>query len=235
MQRQSYSCLLIVRLRDLDDLTVQKPGHPPYLAAGIPWFFTLFGRDSLVAGMMSSIVGTSRLNGALSELARLQAVRVDNWRDAEPGKLAHEIRIGELTQTGSVPFSPYYGAHDVPALYCIALWNSWRWSGDKEAMEKYLPTALAALEWCRLLGDRDGDGLLEYATRSEKGYFNQSWKDSGEAIVHQDGSLPRLPIATVELQGYYYAALFAMAEMVSVQGDLAEARRLMERASMLRT
>ena len=221
-------------VRDLDDLTVERENQPQYLAAGVPWFLTLFGRDALVASIMSSFSGTARLNGALSALIPLQARERDDWRDAEPGKLPHEVRVGELTTMGALPFSPYYGGHDIPALYCLGLWNSWRWNGDRSFLKKHLPTAQRALHWCETLGDRDGDGFLEYGTRSQQGYRNQSWKDSGDAIVHVDGSFPKLPVATVELQGYYYAALHAMSELLAVVEEHAEAARLKELAFKLR-
>ncbi|MDQ3867823.1 MAG: amylo-alpha-1,6-glucosidase, partial [Actinomycetota bacterium] len=168
--------------------------------------------------------------GALKRLAQLQATELDDWRDAEPGKLPHEVRRGELAHLGRIPHTPYYGTHDAPSLYCLALWSTWRWTGERALLATHMTTARAALRWCVELGDRDGDGLQEYATRSERGYYNQSWKDAGDAIVHEDGRLAELPLAPVELQGYLYAAYLAMAELEEASGKAAEAERLRVRA-----
>jgi glycogen debranching enzyme len=219
---------------DLYALAVSQPPHPPYLAAGVPWFLTLFGRDPLVAALMAGLVGAWPARGALAALGPLQATGRDDWRDAEPGKLPHEVRRGELASRGLIPHSPYYGTHDAPALYCLALWHAWRWTGDSGLLGAYLGTARAAMRWCDELGDRDGDGLQEYATRSPLGYDNQGWKDAGDAIVHEDGRLAEPPLATVELQGYLFAARLAMAELLVEQGELAEAERMRRAATALR-
>jgi glycogen debranching enzyme len=219
---------------DLAALAVAEGEEAAYVAAGIPWFMTLFGRDSLTVGLMVGLLGEWPTVGALRAVGRLQAKERDDWRDAEPGKLPHEIRHGELASMRLIPHTPYYGAHDVPSLYCLALWNAWRWSGDRKLIEAHLETAMRGLRWCEELGDRDGDGLQEYATRSRSGYFNQSWKDAGDAILHEDGALPSLPIATVELQGYLFAARLAMAEILEEIGDPDEADRQRRSASELR-
>jgi len=106
-----------------------------------------------------------------------------------------------------------------PALYCLTLWHTWRWTGDDKLLKAHLETAKAAIRWCDERGDRDRDGLLEYETRSPKGYRNQSWKDAGDAVVHADGRQANLPLATVELQGYLFAAHLAMAELLAAQGE----------------
>ena len=122
-----------------------------------------------------------------------------------------------------IPHAPYYGTHDAPALYCLTLWNAWRWTGDDSLLDAHLETAERALHWCDELGDRDGDGLQEYATRSQLGYYNQSWKDAADAILDPTGGPAKLPIATIELQGYLYAARLAMAELYEHVGNDAEA------------
>ncbi len=153
----------------------------------------------------------------------------------EPGKLPHEARRGELAMRNAIPFSPaYYGTHDAPALYCLTLWHAWRWTGDDQLLAAHLEAAKAAMRWCDEHGDRDGDGLLEYETRSPKGYRNQSWKDAEDAVVHADGRQADLPLATVELQGYLFAAQVAMAELLAAQGEQAEAERLRQAAHKLR-
>ncbi|HEY7628080.1 MAG TPA: glycogen debranching N-terminal domain-containing protein [Ilumatobacteraceae bacterium] len=190
-----------------------------YVAAGVPWFLALFGRDTLMTSLMTGLIGTKTARGSLRALAALQAEAVDDWRDAEPGKLPHELRRGELAHRHLIPHSPYYGSHETQALYCLALWNVWRWTGDRAVLDEHFGTARAALRWCDERGDRDGDGLQEYGTRSRDGYRNQGWKDASDAIVTADGQPGSLPLATVELQGYLYAARLAMAELFEECGD----------------
>jgi len=218
---------------DLRGLAMRGSTDKLFIAAGVPWFMTLFGRDTLITGLMSGLDGSWSTRGALSELGERLAQSFDSFRDAEPGKLPHEVRTGELAREGSIPHAAYYGTHDAPSLYCLALWNSWRFTGDSELLRGHLDTARAALKWCDELGDRDVDELQEYGTRSREGYFNQSWKDAGDAILHADGSLPELPLATVELQGYLFAARLAMAELVEACGEHGEAEELRQKALRL--
>jgi glycogen debranching enzyme len=215
---------------DLEALAVPQDGGAAYVAAGVPWFYTLFGRDSLLPPLMAGLTGVSAARGALTALGALQARERDDWRDAEPGKLPHELRRGELAHLGLIPHTPYYGTHDAPALYCLALWHAWRWTGDRTLLDAHLETARSALRWCDERGDRDGDGLQEYETRSRNGYYNQSWKDSGDAVVHENGDLAEAPLATVELQGYLYAARLAMAELLEATGEDVAAERLRAQA-----
>lgn len=219
---------------DLHALAIADGNGRTHVAGGAPWFLTLFGRDTLVTGLMAGMDGPWIMEGALAALGEQQARARDDWRDAEPGKILHEIRSDELTRRGELPYSPYFGTHDAPSLYCLALWNAWRWSGKQAVLDAHLETALRALRWCAEYGDRDGDGLQEYATRSTRGYRNQSWKDAGDAVVHADGSQAEPPIATVELQGYLYAARLAMADMLSARGRSGEAEDLRQAASELR-
>ncbi len=218
---------------DLHALAVEN-GETPFVSAGVPWFMCLFGRDTLVSALMTGVLGAWPARGALAALAPLQATTRDDWRDGEPGKLPHELRRGELAFRKVIPHTPYYGTHDAPSLYCLTLWNAWRWTGDESLIEAHRETALRALQWCDELGDRDGDGLQEYATRSDLGYYNQSWKDAGDAILEPTGGLAKLPLATIELQGYLYAARLAMAELHEHAGDHAEALRLRDSATALR-
>jgi glycogen debranching enzyme len=218
---------------DLDRLAMQTGAGQGYVAAGAPWFMALFGRDTLVTSLMTGLIGERFAVEALAALGPLQARERDDDRDAQPGKIAHELREGELARFRLVPHTPYYGTHDAPALFVLALWSAFRWTGDRELLERHLPQASAALRWCRNMGDQDEDGLLEYRTTSARGYRNQGWKDAEDAILHEDGLHADLPIATVELQGYWYAALLAMAELLVAVGDgegalplRAEARRL---------
>jgi glycogen debranching enzyme len=203
-------------------------------AAGLPWFMTLFGRDTIITALQSMWVGPELARGALELLADLQGTKVDEFRDEEPGKILHEVRDGELTVLGEKPHSPYYGTADATPLWLVLLSEYWRHAGDDEFVRARWPSALAALEWIDRYGDRDGDGYVEYATRSPEGLGNQCWKDSWDGIQFHDGSLPVLPIATCEIQGYVYDAKVRAAELASaLMGDEELASRLRSEASAL--
>src|ERR671910_373646 len=192
----------------------------PYVlpAAGLPWFMTLFGRDTLVTSLQTLWVGPDLARGALHLLGELQGSKVDEFRDEEPGRILHEIRQGELTVLGEKPHSPYYGTADATPLWLILLSEYWRFTGDDAFVRTRWHNVLAALAWIDRYGDRDGDGYVEYQTRSSQGLGNQCWKDSWDGVQFADGSIPHLPIATAEIQGYVYDAKLRVAEL---------ARRLM--------
>jgi glycogen debranching enzyme len=184
-------------------------------AAGVPWFVTLFGRDSLVVSLQTLALSEHFAAGALRSLGALQATAYDPERDMEPGKIIHEIRRGELARLHLIPHTPYYGTHDATTLFVWTAAESWRWHGSRAHTDQIRHAVDSALAWIDRDGDRDGDGLQEYGTRATHGgYFNQGWKDSGEAIRHADGSLPKLPIALCELQGYVVAAKRAWADVL---------------------
>src|SRR5438552_16847061 len=149
----------------------------------------------------------------LRTLAGLQGREVNPQRDEEPGKIIHEARYGEMPAAGEVPFGRYYGSLDATPLFCMLLGAYARATGDLELVRELWPHARAAVDWMERYGDRDGDGYLEYARRTEHGLANQGWKDSGDSIFHADGSLAEPPLAPAEVQGYRYAALLAMAEL----------------------
>jgi glycogen debranching enzyme len=219
---------------DLDRLAFRHDADARFIAAGAPWFLALFGRDTLVTSLMAGLLGSWHARGALDALAASQARAPDDLRDAQPGKIAHELRHGELARFHAIPHTPYYGTHDAPALYVLALWNAFRWTGDRALLRAHLPTAEAALRWCDELGDEDGDGLLEYRPRGKMGYRNQGWKDAEDAIPHEDGAHAGHPIATVELQGYWFAARLAMAELLEREGERERAEALRAEARALR-
>jgi glycogen debranching enzyme len=171
--------------------------------------------------------------GALRRLGALQATGNDPERDMEPGKIPHEVRHGELAQLGILPYQPYYGTHDATSLYIIVLSYLYQWLGDESILRRYLPNAEAALAWIDHFGDRDRDGLQEYATRSSHGYYNQGWKDAGDAIPNADGTLAALPIALCELQGYVYDAKLRMGDIYEILGRPKDARRLRREARAL--
>ena len=183
----------------LEDPTFAKGVFIP--AAGVPWFVTLFGRDSLVVSMQGISGYPEFAAGALRRLSELQATADDPERDMEPGKIPHEIRHGELAQLRILPFQPYYGTHDATSLFVIVISYLYQWLGDVAVLERYLPNAEAALRWIDQSGDRDHDGFQEYKTRSTHGYYNQGWKDAGDAIPHADGSLAPLAARAVRAAG----------------------------------
>jgi glycogen debranching enzyme len=209
----------------------------PYVlpAAGLPWFMTLFGRDTLITALQTLWVGPELARGALHLLGALQGTRVDEFRDEEPGKILHEIRSGELTVIGEKPHNPYYGTADATPLYLVLMCEYWRYARDDDFVRARWDKVLAALEWIDEHGDRDGDGYVEYQTRSSQGLGNQCWKDSWDAIQFSDGSIPYLPIATVEIQGYVYDAKRRTAEIAEkLIGDSELASRLRKEAEELK-
>jgi glycogen debranching enzyme len=212
-------------------------GDEPFVlpAAGLPWFMTLFGRDSLITSLQTLWVGPELTRGALHLFGVLQGTKVDEFRDEEPGKILHEIRQGELTTLGEKPHSPYYGTADATPLYLILMSEYWRHSDDAEFVRARWRNITAALEWIERYGDRDGDGYVEYQTRSSQGLGNQCWKDSWDGVQFHDGRIPYLPIATAEIQGYVYDAKVRVAELAEgLIGDGGLASRLRREADELR-
>lgn len=220
---------------DLRLLVNSGPGEGErYVAAGVPWFSCLFGRDALITSMQLLPVRPQIARSTLSILARLQATELDPWRDAEPGKILHELREGELARTGEIPHSPYFGTVDATPQWLMLLDEYERWTGDSELVERLWPNALAALRWLDEYGDRDGDGFIEYARHSPRGLLNQGWKDSADAVRNRDGSLADGPVALVEVQGYAYAARRGVARLARVRGDAELAQRQDAAADRLR-
>jgi glycogen debranching enzyme len=203
-------------------------------AAGVPWFVALFGRDSLIVSLQNMMVHAPFAVVALDELARYQATERDDWRDAQPGKMPHELRSGELAHFQLIPHTPYYGTADATILYLTVLHEAWKWTGDLELVRRLLPVAERCLTWIDTYGDLDGDGFQEYRTFSDKGYENMGWKDAGDAIVYADGSQVAQPKALCELQGYVYDAKRRMAELYDALGDAGRARTMRRQAASLR-
>ena len=208
-------------------------GGDHIIAAGIPWFATMFGRDSIIAAYQSLVLDPQLAVETLRILARYQGTRYDDWHDEEPGKILHEYREGEMTRSGEMPFGPYYGTIDATPLFLILLSETWNWTADEELVEELLPAAYKALDWIDKYGDIDGDGFVEYLRRSRKGLVNQGWKDSWDANMHRDGKVARPPIALVEVQGYVYDAKYRMASVLRSFGDAERADRLKREASDL--
>jgi glycogen debranching enzyme len=215
-------------------LPLQGTDHMVFVpAAGLPWFVALFGRDTLIASLQAMIVYPEFAAGALQALARYQATKRDDYRDAEPGKILHELRYGELAHFKLIPHTPYYGTADATPLYLVALHAAWKATGDRELVVRLLPNAEACLDWIDKYGDRDGDGFQEYQTRSTAGYENMAWKDSGDSVMYPDGTLVRGPKALCELQGYVYDAWLRMAAVYDELDDKRRANRLRKKAAEL--
>lgn len=223
--------------RAVDDLRLlinSGPGDGErYVAAGVPWFSCLFGRDSLITALQLLAVRPRVAQETLEVLARLQAQETDDLRDAQPGKILHELRTGELARSGEIPHSPYYGSVDATPLWLMLLNEYHRWTGDDELVDRLWPNALAALRWIDEFGDPDGDGFVEYMRQSPNGLLNQGWKDSGDSMRHQDGRLGEPPIALVEVQAYVYAARLGLARLCRLRGEDDLASREESRASEL--
>ncbi len=202
-------------------------------AAGLPWFVALFGRDSLIVSLQTMLVYPEFARGALDVLGAHQAQERDDYRDAEPGKILHEMRYGELAHFKLIPHTPYYGTSDATPLYLVALHAAWRSTGDRSLLEKHLRTAEGCLAWIDQYGDRDGDGFQEYQTRSSAGYENTGWKDSGDSVMYPDGTVVKGPKALCELQGYVYDAWLRMAEIFDELGRNERASELRQKAEVL--
>jgi glycogen debranching enzyme len=223
--------------RSIADLRLLRNDGPMrgehYVAAGVPWFTTLFGRDSIITSLQVLPFMPDVARETLRVLADWQATEDDPDRDMEPGKILHELRVGELARTGELPHRPYYGSIDSTPLWLILLDETYRWTGDLELVRSLWPNALAALDWIDRYGDRDGDGFVEYERRTPHGLLNQGWKDSGDAIRHRDGSLAVAPTALVEIQGYVYDAKRRLSSLAERLGESELAARLAADAAEL--
>ena len=220
---------------DLRLLVNEGPGPDQrYVAAGVPWFATLFGRDAIITAIQSIAFRPQLAVETLTVLAAYQATEIDDFRDAEPGKILHELRTGEMARSGELPHTPYYGSVDSTPLWIVLLGATYDWTGDRALVDRLWPNALAALEWIDRYGDRDGDGFVEYERRSERGLLNQGWKDSSDAIRDRAGLGAVPPIALAEVQGYVYDAKRRLAKLARVRGDDGLATRLDTEAAALR-
>jgi glycogen debranching enzyme len=223
-------------IADLRLLVNDGPGEGErYIAAGVPWFTTLFGRDSIIAALQTLAFRPQIAVECLNVLASLQATEVDDWRDAEPGKILHELRVGETARAGELPHTPYYGSIDSTPLWLVLLGATFDWTGDRALVDRLWPNALAALRWIDEWGDRDGDGFVEYERRSPRGLLNQGWKDSGDAIRDRNGREAHAPIALAEVQGYVFDAKNRMSGLARMRGESDLADRLTREANTLRS
>lgn len=219
---------------DLASLPLGLPDAPAAPIAGVPIYVEFFGRDTLTIGWQSLMATPDLLRDALlANAGRIGSV-IDDWRDEEPGKMLHRAGGGPLSDLGMDPFDAYYGDWATPLDFLVMLGQYLSWTADRDTVRRLVPAARATLDWVDRYGDLDRDGFLEYDTRSPFGDKNQGWKDSADAIVDENGDFPDNPIATSELQGYWYAALQQAALVFGTFGDIGHAVELMGRARSLK-
>jgi glycogen debranching enzyme len=220
-------------LRDLHMLATSLRGHR-YFAAGVPWYVTLFGRDAIISALEALAFLPDRAEDTLRLLAAFQGTKEDHWRDEEPGKIMHELRVSEMARLNEIPQTPYYGTVDATPLFLVLLARHAHWTGRLDLFTELEPHVKAALSWIDGAIAAGGTGYLAYATKSGSGLTNQGWKDSGDSVMNQDGSLATPPIALVEVQGYVYMAKQTIGDLYRRAGDAVTADRLAREAEDLR-
>jgi glycogen debranching enzyme len=205
------------------------------LQAGMPLYPALFGRDTLTAGWQAAYLDRGEsLDASLTRLGRMQSNRVFDWRDEEPGRIPYQVRRGPLALLDVNPYSAYFADFASPLMFVISMAHLYAWTGDRSSIQRHWDVARRILDWARTDGDKDRDGYLEYHTRSTKGTKNQGWKDSGDAIVYDDGTPVPPPIGTCELQGYWFAAQQLMAFLSGVMGEHENAKAFWQSAAQLK-
>ena len=222
--------------RSLCDLTMLRSslGNAEYFAAGIPWYATLFGRDSIITALQMLAYDAQIAEQTIRLLAHYQGKEINEWRDEEPGKILHELRVGEMANLNEIPHTPYYGSIDATPLWLLLIGRHAAWTGDLRVFNELEQNIEAALRWINEFGDFDHDGYVEYQCKSQGGLVHQGWKDSADGIVNSDGSLGEPPIALVEVQAYVYAAKIEIASLFRRSGNERRAAALENEAQQLR-
>jgi len=221
--------------RSFADVHMMTVGNPEadYPYAGVPWFSTVFGRDGIITALECLWFNPRIARGVLQYLATTQAQHVDSPAEAEPGKIVHETRLGEMATLGEIPFQRYYGSVDATPLFVMLAGAFYRRTGDLDFIRALWPHVDLALSWMDVYGDQDSDGFVEYRRQSEKGLVQQGWKDSNDSVFHADGTLAEAPIALCEVQAYVYGAKMAAASLASALGDTSRAQSLHAQAANL--
>ncbi|HET7274256.1 MAG TPA: glycogen debranching N-terminal domain-containing protein [Longimicrobiaceae bacterium] len=230
---EQFNTALDQAVVDLRALYVTTDGGE-IISAGIPWYSTAFGRDSIITSLQTLPVNPRIAVDTLRYLARYQGEKEDPFTEEQPGRIMHELRRGEMARNREIPHLPYYGTIDATPLWLVLLHEAWRWTGDDDLVRDLLPHAERALHWIDQYGDLDGDGFVEYARTSANGLVNQGWKDSSDGVPFPDGTLPEPPIALVEVQGYVFDAKRRMAAIYAAMGDPERADTLKHEADSLR-
>jgi glycogen debranching enzyme len=202
--------------------------------AGLPWYSSPFGRDSLIASIQTLMINPEITKGTLRYLAKYQGQKVDPTREEEPGKILHEFRFGELANLKKIPHTPYYGSVDATPLFLVCAIEMMDWLNDVEFFAELRPALLAALQWIDRYGDFDQDGFVEYRQRATGGVRNQGWKDSSDSLLYPNGRPADLPAALVEVQGYIYRAKLGLSRISGRLGDTELAEKLLKEAAQLR-
>jgi glycogen debranching enzyme len=215
-------------------MMLTRTAHGLYPYAGVPWYSVPFGRDGIITALQTLWMNPSVARGVLSFLAATQATATDRSSDAEPGKIVHEMRRGEMAALGEIPFRQYYGSVDSTPLFVLLAGAYYDRTDDRPFIEKIWPNIEAAINWMDRFGDANGDGFVEYSRYSDRGLLHQGWKDSRDSIFHADGQLAEAPISLCEVQGYVYAAKLAAAHLCATLGDRTRSESLTRQANDLK-
>jgi glycogen debranching enzyme len=232
----SNNILNSIMVRSLADLNMMRMSlkGDMFHWAGVPWYDTLFGRDSIISALQLLPFEAKLAKSTLLVNAKFQSNKLDDWRDQEPGKMLHELRQGELANLNLIPHTPYYGTVDATPLYLILLAEYVNWTGDIQLVKKLEDNVDQALKWIDVYANMEGDGFAYYAVKSPLGIYNQGWKDSPDSISRSDGTLAKKPIALAEVQGYVYMAKRRLAPLFRNRGRESEAAKLEKEAGELK-